>query len=94
MGKKERERKATGQQARADHVARTRHMINTVSSATPDLRRIFHQEDSVPLTDELIKELAETQGMLEKDLLDMRNQGLRYCPPRNSFIGSPEIEIY
>lgn len=93
MGKNERERKAAGKQARANHVARTRYIINTVSSATSDLRRIFHQEDSVLLTDELITELMETQRMPEKDLLEMKQQGFRYCPPRNSFIGPSETEI-
>ena len=97
MGKKERERKKAGQQVRASSGSRTagiRTYMNEVLGSTPELRQIFQQEDSVPLTDELIQELVTTQGIPEKDLIAMREQGLLYCRPRNSFVGTPEIETY
>lgn len=64
------------------------HELCSVISEDEALDKIFGSGDTLPLTDELIKELLSREGnkFLEEDLLGARKIGMEYSPSRNSLI--------
>lgn len=70
---------------------RNRHKKEPKRDTAREVAQIFFGEGNEEITERLIVELV-AKGWKEEDVREFAEQGYTYCRPRNSFIGSPELE--